>query len=514
MPIVMSLVRENSYRDSILLMAISTQTARECGVAAVSAMMATDRNKELFTTSGLMTPEIAAAKANDLAIAIKGEAEATKQAAAMVLRLLDTGLTPRPGGENGRSEEPKTIPAAKKTVPGLNLSLIAVAGDYARYEASLALAEGMDVMLYSDNISLSDELALKKLARRKGLLVMGPDCGTAIVDGTPLAFANRVARGPVGIVAASGTGLQEVSCLLHRLGVGINHAYGVGGRDLTDEIGGLSAFAAIGRLAGDPATKALVILGKPPGRETRQRILERCRAFDRPVFVHYAGISDYAAEIAAGLHPARDMTDLAEMAARHFRPGVILDEVADVRGPPVSIRTGYVCGIFGGGTLCQEAAEICGGLLSGPKASNLKIEGFTRISGKDRFSGHVFLDLGDDEFTVGRPHPMMAPDLKMDRLVETLLNPEAAVVLMDMVIGYGSHSEQAQLTAAALERAKRESGGTSAGKLVVASVCGVEEDKPSRSSQVDILKKAGVMVLPSNALAARWAARTVIPKPL
>ncbi len=509
MSVVRSVIRENNYRDSIFLMTLSVQAARESGAEAVSAMMATDRNKELFATSGLMTPEIAAAKANDLAIGIKGGAGAVDAAVAAALRLLEAAPAAKRGGGNGGSEAPKNIPAAKKVVPGLNLSLVSVAGDYARYEAALSLAAGMDVMLYSDNVSLADELALKKLAARKGLLVMGPDCGTAIIDGTPLAFANNVARGPVGIVAASGTGLQEVSCLLDRLGVGVSQAYGTGGRDLKDDIGGLTTFASIERLAADPATEALVILGKPPGRETRKRVLERCRAFGKPVFVHYIGASEYAGEVAAGLSPARDMTELAELAARHFRPGAVLDGAADAPEAPAKPQGGSLCGIFGGGTLCQEAAEICSGLLPGPKASNLKVEGFAKVSGGDRFSGHVFWDLGEDEFTVGRPHPMMAPDLKMDRLVEALLNPGVSVVLMDMVIGFGSHPEQAQLAAAALERAKRESGGASAGKLVVASVCGVEGDRPGRSGQIDILKKAGVTVLASNALAARWAAWAV-----
>ncbi len=505
MPVVRSVIREDSYRDSIFLMTLSAQAAREGGAEAVSAMMATDRNKDLFAASGLLTPEIAAAKPNDLAIAIRGDADSADRAAAAVLRLLDAA--PAKKAACGGGAAPHDLRGAVRNEPGLNLALISVAGDYARYEAALALDAGMDVMLYSDNVSIADELALKRLAARKGLLVMGPDCGTAIVNGTPLAFANRVARGPIGLVAASGTGLQEVCCLLDRLGVGVSQAYGTGGRDLKDDIGGVTAFAALDRLAGDARTEALVILGKPPGGETRKRLLERCKTLGRPVFVHYIGASDYAPEAAAGLHPARDLTELSVLAARHFKPGAVLDGEVDPPVPAEMARPGFVCGIFGGGTLCQEAAEICGPLLAGPKASNLKVEGFAKIAGGDSFAGHTFWDFGEDEFTVGRPHPMMAPDLKMERLASALRDPKVSLVLMDMVIGYGSHPRQAELAA---ETLAGEAGRGGAGKIVAASVCGVEGDNPSRSSQADILRRAGVTVLASNAQAARWAAKAVL----
>ncbi|MCC8190379.1 MAG: hypothetical protein LIP77_07040 [Planctomycetes bacterium] len=503
-----TVIKPNTYRDSIFLMKLSAQAARESGVGAVSAMMATERNKELFTASGLMTPEIEAARANDLAIAIQGEGDAAEAAVALVLRLLDEAPE-KPAAAAGETV-PTTLEQAARAMPGLNLALISVAGDYARYEAAEALAAGMDVMLYSDNISLADELALKRLARAKGRMVMGPDCGTAIIDGTPLAFANAVAPGPVGVVGASGTGLQEVICLLDRMGVGIRQAYGTGGRDLKDDIGGITTFTAIDRLAADPETKALVLLGKPPGPKTRAAIRERCRGLSMPVFIHYIGADDYTAEAAAGLTTARDLTELAVAAARHFQPGASL-QAMDAEPRPA--RGGFLCGIFGGGTLCQEAAEICGPLLQGDKASNLTVAGYRKIGGRDTFTGHVFWDLGEDEFTVGRPHPMMAPDLKMDRLVAALVDPSVSVVLMDMVIGFGSHPEQGRLAVEALARADRESNGRSRETVVVASVCGTDKDVPSLSTEWDALSRAGVTVLGSNAAAARYAARAVAGTP-
>ncbi len=507
MAAIKTVIKSDIYRDSIFLMKLSAQAAKESGVEAVSAMMATDRNKDLFTTSGLMTPEIQAAQANDLAIAIKGDDDKIENAIAAVMRLLDA--EPPQAASSGACGEqpPATLAEAVKKAKGLNLALISVAGDYARYEASQAVQNGMDVMLYSDNISIPDELNLKRMAQKKGLMVMGPDCGTAIIDGVPLAFANKVAKGPLGVVGASGTGLQEVVCLLDRLGVGISQAYGTGGRDLKDDIGGITSLAAIDRLDKDPETKALVILGKPPGDATRAKILERCRALGRPVFFHYIGASDYKAEEAAGFVSAANLTELAMKAAGHFNPKAKLDGVSETPALPKGRKPGNLVGVFGGGTLAQESAEICGRILPGEKASNLKVAGFKKISGKDSFAGHVFWDLGEDEFTVGRPHPMMAPDLKMDRVVAALCDPAVSVVLVDMVIGYGSHPAQADLMLEALKRAEKESGGTSKDKLVVASVCGTEGDRPNRSVEVGLLKSAGVVVLASNAIAAEWAAK-------
>ncbi|MCC8179624.1 MAG: hypothetical protein LIP23_01740, partial [Planctomycetes bacterium] len=479
MSAVKTVIKSDIYRDSIFLMKLSAQAAKDSGVEAVSAMMATDRNKDLFEASGLMTPEIQAAQSNDLAIAIKGDDDKVEAAIAAVMRLLDAEPD-RPASAGGCGvQAPATLDQAAKKDGKLNLALISVAGDYARYEASRALANGMDVMLYSDNISIADELNLKKLAAKKGLMVMGPDCGTAIIDGVPLAFANSVAKGPLGVVGASGTGLQEVCCLLDRLGVGISQAYGTGGRDLKDDIGGITALAAIDRLADDPETKALVILGKPPGNATRAKILDRCRQLGRPVFFHYIGASDYQAEEAAGFIAGQNLTELALAAAKHFKPDAALDGAADAPARP-KVKPGFLVGIFGGGTLAQESAEICGRILPGEKASNLTVAGFKKIAGKDTFAGHVFWDLGEDEFTVGRPHPMMAPDLKMDRVVDALCDPAVSVVLVDMVIGYGSHPAQADLMVEALNRAAEQSAGKSRDKLVVASVCGTEGDRPSR----------------------------------
>ncbi|MDR1744225.1 MAG: acyl-CoA synthetase FdrA [Planctomycetota bacterium] len=503
---IKAIVMPNSYRDSVFLMKLSGQAKEEGGADTVSAMMGTPRNKELFAASGLMTPEIQAANPNDLVIAVRAGEDKLDATINAVTRMLDEAPS-RKREESGGVAVPATIDGALAADGDLNIALISVAGDYARYEAARAVTNGMDVMLYSDNISIADELALKTMASRKKLLVMGPDCGTAIIDGTPLAFANSVRPGPVGIVAASGTGLQEAFCLLDRMGVGISQAYGTGGRDLKDDIGGLSTLTALERLGEDRNTTTIAILGKPPGDKTRTKILARCRTLGKKVFMHYMGASDYEAENQAGIGTAGNLTDFSLMVAKHINAKAQLDGKTSDHPLPDNLKAGWLCGLFGGGTLCQEAAEIAAVRLPGEKYSNLKVKGFHPIAGKDKATGHVFLDLGDDEFTVGRPHPMMAPGLKMERLTDALCNPRVTVALIDMVIGYGAHPDQANLVVQAIEKADKQSNGASRNTVVVASVTGTEGDVPGRSDQAAILEKAGVVVLASNAHAADWAIR-------
>lgn len=500
---VQSIILPDTYRDSVFLMKLSVQARDESGAEQVSAMMGTDRNKELFVRSGLSSPEVAAAKADDLVIAVQAEEALLQSALATVQQLLDAA--PKKQVVAGEAP-PQTLEQVLAGDKGVTTVLISVAGDYARYEAAKALAAGLDVMLYSDNISLENELALKKLATKKGRLLMGPDCGTAIIGGVPMAFANTVRQGPVGLIAASGTGLQEVTCLLDRLGVGVSQAYGTGGRDLKDEIGGLTALGALERLQNDPNTKYIGILGKPPGKNTRKALLEKIRQSSKPVAVHYLGSASYADEDAACIHHADDLTAFSHLLATMAEPKAPCDQIP---GPLPEIplgKTGLLRGLFSGGTLCQEAAELAAPILGNDLYSNLSIAGFTKLGAEAPSTGNAFWDFGDDEFTVGRPHPMMAPDLRMQRLVQELLDPQVSVILADMVIGFGAATGQAELFAEAVKEADVKSGGKSRGKTIVVSVCGTEGDSPSRSAESAILEKAGVNVLGSNARAAIWAA--------
>jgi FdrA protein len=502
----------DTYRDSVFLMKLSGLAREESGALQVSAMMGTARNKDLFIQSGLSTPEVEAARPDDLIVSVQAEATEIDSALDVVKNLLEAAPSRKKSGNGTLASVPQTIDQALAADKDLNLALISVAGDYARYEAAQALRAGLDVMLYSDNISTADELALKTLAVRKKRLVMGPDCGTAIINGVPLAFANTIRRGSIGLIAASGTGLQEVACLLDRFGVGLSQAYGTGGRDMKDAIGGITTLTALDRLLEDPNTQFIGILGKPPGEKTRQKLLERIKGIQKPVAVHFVGTTDYSPEDAAGIGHGGDLTAFALLLARQVDSSVNAENVLGSLPAIPQGKKGFLRGLFSGGTLCQEAAELAAPVLQKNLYSNLSVAGYASLSASEPSRGNAFWDFGDDAFTVGRPHPMMAPELRMERLVRELLDPEVSVVLLDIVIGYGAATDQAELVVEALRKADRQSHGKSREKVVVASVCGTEGDVPSRSMQARILFEDGVIVPGSNAQAVLWAAHTAAEK--
>lgn len=512
MAILRSIILPGTYRDSVFLMKISSHSAQSSGAKQVSAMMATRRNKELFARSGLLTPEIEDAGPDDLAVAVEADADRVDKAMAIVRDFL-TSTPSMPEEIAGLANVPLSLEDALLARPESSLAVISVAGDYARFEAARALEAGLDVMLYSDNISIEDELALKRLAACKNLLLMGPECGTAIVGGVPLAFANNLRSGDIGIVGASGTGIQEVTCLLDRCGLGISTAYGTGGRDLMDEIGGLSTLTALERLADDPRTKIVLVIGKAPGESTRKKLLEAYATLGKPVFVRYVGAVDNSPEESLGVRCASNLTELARIAALEIAPVLDISEI-DLPAPPAlpyreSDSSRFLRGIFSGGTYCREALEIAAPLLEGRFHTNTDFKSTVRISGTIPSREHTLLDMGGSEFTIGHPHPLVSPESKMERIVSELCDPTTAVLLTDVVLGYGVAKNQAGLLVQAVDRAAALTSGRSRTIPVVTSVCGTENDTPSRSSQVAELQDAGVIVLGNNAAAALFAARCI-----
>ncbi|MFC1491495.1 oxidoreductase, partial [Nitrospinota bacterium] len=334
---------------------------------------------------------------------------------------------------------------------------------------------------------------LKEEARERGLLVMGPDCGTAILGGVPLAFANELPRGEVGIVSASGTGLQEVSCLIARGGSGISHGIGVGGRDLSEAVGGVMALMAIDALDRDPGTRRIVLISKPPSEEVAERVLDRVARSTKPFTICFLGLSEMNLPPNAKLVPT--LTAAAEDAlGTQFLSGE--SPLTQISGMKDS-RRGWIRGLFSGGTLCAEAQFIL--RMGGEEVrSNAPVPGAKRLNGR-RIEGHILLDLGADEYTVGRPHPMIDPSVRNEQLVQVLSKVEVRAVLLDVVLGYGAHQDPAGALVSALAEVKDRRA------VVVASVCGTEEDPQVYSEQVEKLEGADVIVASSNAHAAELA---------
>ncbi|TQI78245.1 CoA binding protein [Serratia fonticola] len=504
---VMHKVFANLYQDSVSLMQISAQIGQLPGIEQASVVMGTATNLAQLRDAGL--DDGCKAGPNDLIIAVRGEATACSEALEIAHQRLNS--KPQESASDGpRTPQLVSLEMAVEQQPDLNLALISVPGDYAAAEAIKALQLDMNVMLFSDNVSLEQEKQIKQLAQRKNRLVMGPDCGTAIINGLPLGFANVVNRGSIGIVGASGTGLQEVSCRIDQLGAGISQALGTGGHDLHEAIGGISMLHGLQALAADPATQVIVLISKPPARPVAERILERAQACGKPVVVNFLGAAPEAIT-RPGITAAATLADAAEIAVAQVKGNVVADPVTII--PPQDVQMlqqasvrlpatrRAIRGVFAGGTFCYEGQLLCQ-QQGFSAASNTPVAGNAKLADIWRSQGHTLIDMGDDDFTRGRPHPMIDPTLRNQRIVAELNDADTAVVLFDLVLGYGAAAEPATELLALLSQHDNQNG-----PVLIAHVCGTEADPQQRSRQVAALRQAGVLVAGCNAQAALWASQ-------
>jgi FdrA protein len=488
MSVVLNEVRRGAYLDSVALMRIARAVQLLDGVDVAGLMIGTPANLEILRDANVLAANGAAAGPGDIVIAVRAKtADAAEAALAHARQAID-----KPRGLSGTSKSwsPRTIRAAMAESPLANLALISVPGDFAIAEARKALKLGLHAMIFSDNVSITEEVELKREARELGLLVMGPDCGTAIIGGTPLAFANVVPSGDIGIIGASGTGIQEISCLIAQAGHGVSHAIGTGGRDLKAEVGGITTLMAIDMLDADPATKHIVIVSKPPAAEVAVSVLERVGRSQKPFTICFLGDAERAMP-----KNARAVATLAS--AADSAVGRTSDTVPTATLPK---RTGIVRGLFAGGTLAAEA-QIIFRLAHLDVMSNAPVPGASPLG--DLSSTHTMLDLGADEYTRGRPHPMIEPAVRDEALAAALADKSVAVVLLDCVLGFGGHMDPAGHLAAQLRDRPK------AGPIVIASVTGTDADPQDRSLQVAKLEAVGVVIAPSNATAASLAAEIV-----
>ena len=499
-------VVRNLYRDSVSLMQLSSALGALPGIVQASVVMATEANLALLRAAGLVKGTVQAGP-NDLLIALEGKSD---DALAGAFEQAESGLRSEPvqTGNGPAAVAPRSIRMAVAAEPAASLALISTPGEYAAAEARKALASGLDVMLFSDNVSLEDEIALKKLARSRGRIVMGPDCGTAIVNGVPLAFANVVRRGPVGCVAASGTGLQQVTCLIDRLGSGISHAIGTGGHDLHKDVGGITMLAGIRALGADPSTKVLVLISKPPAPEVARKVLRAASGIGKPVVVNFVGAAPGSIN-GRNLHPVQTLEDAAHAAvalAQGRKPGAKHGRPTRVKRPRFAASQRFVRGLYSGGTFCYEASMLLGEAL--PNVwSNAPVRAEQRIQDVWKSREHTLVDLGDDEFTRGRPHPMIDHRLRNERIIKEAADPKTAVILLDVVLGYGSHPDPASMMVPAIEAARKRAGKRPL--AFVGSVCGTDADPQNRARQEAALRAAGMILAPSNAAAVRLAASLV-----
>ena len=514
--IIKCLVKKGAYHDSVSLMKTAKELNAVEGVMDSAIVMATKENKGIVRNSGLYNSELDKAGDNDLVITVKArDPKSADKALKKAEELLTRKFRPAPCGASG-GVNAKGIGNAVEMLGGANLAVISVAGRFAGKVAMDCLERNMHVMLFSDNIPLETEIELKKTALKKDLLLMGPDCGTAIINGAPLCFANAVNRGGIGIVAASGTGLQEVSTLISNEGAGISQAIGTGSRDVKKEIGASTLLQGLKALAKDRNTTLILIVSKPPHPEVLAKILAEVKKINKPVVSVMLG-GEASLPGKKDFYPARTLEEaalkavyLAQDGNAHKAKERLFDINTRVRAAAASAagnktkKQKYLRGLFSGGTFVSEA-QIVFNDTTGALWSNAPLDKKYKLPDSLKLKENCVIDLGEDEFTVGRPHPMIDFSLRNKLIVSEARNPETAVILLDVVLGYGANMQPLADILPSIREAFRINKTLS----IAASVTGTETDPQVRSKVVEGLSKAGVLVMPSNASACRLAGAIV-----
>jgi FdrA protein len=503
-------VKRNEYHDSIQLMRISEELRKIDGVKQLMVMMATPSNKQILNSMGLSNTDTESAGKNDMIVALRAVGrEVIEEVLAAMERLFKLGEEKKKGQRVYHS-----IDAALKAMPDANLCLISLPGEYAVEQAQKALRAGLHVVVYSDNVPLEDDRALKELATEKGLLCMGPDCGVANINGVAFLTASVVQKGPIGIIGASGSGTQLIAALTEREGLGVSQAIGVGGKDLKDEVGGLSMLAGISALANDPETEVVVLVSRTPGEATLIKILEKVKQSAKPVVVYFIGGDAEIIEKYGGI-PAADLEDAALKAVNLVKKKPLeksdftleqdeINKILDKETSGINKNQQYLRGLYCGGTFCDEAIaqlqSYIGDVWSNtPKREELRLED-TFVSKE-----HTVIDLGDEEFTMGRPHPVIDPEPVRMAILREGKKEDTAVLLLDFILGPAINPDPVGSVINQIKEVKTFHSLSGGYLSVVASVCGTDGDPQNLTRQTQLLEKSGVVVMPSNAQAARLA---------
>lgn len=508
-----TIIRSNAYYDSVTLMRISTEAGKLEGVSDVLVGMGTELNKDTLRNVELLTKEAEAASPNDLMIGVRAE-DADK--IDEVFKKIEEMFSIK---KNTKSEDKQKIYERIEEVgslnEGYNMAVISVPGVYAAREAKNALDQGMHVFLFSDNVTVEEEIELKDCANKRGLLLMGPDCGTAIINGVPLGFANRVRRGNIGIVGASGTGTQQVTTLIDTLGAGVSQVIGTGGRDLSQKVGGRTTLAALDALNEDGATEVVVIISKPPALEVAEKIFNKAGKMKKKVILCLLG-----AKLMDNLPDnITQCTSLEETAVRASAIALnsevylneketnlsLIEEFKKMRKPEQK----YVRALFGGGTLCDETMTLFR-QKNIPMFSNIPLDESETLEDVEKSQGNTLLDMGDDYFTRGKPHPMIEPSLRTKRIITDALDRETAVMLLDIELGHGCHPDPAGVAVTGAVEANKKLQMENRRVLWIAALIGTADDPQNMQEQIKKLRDAGFVVYESNIRAAELAASLVL----
>ncbi|MDV3124904.1 acyl-CoA synthetase FdrA [Mycobacterium sp. 21AC1] len=491
-------MRTNAYADSMSLMGLSAKVNDLPYVIKAVIGMATELNKGVMGDVGLLTPEVEAATSRDQVLVVQCATEADCDRALAEVDIIRANTEAAGGGDSVF----RTAREAFAQTPGANMVLISVPGEYAAAEARQALSAGKNVMIFSDNVSVSDELELKTFGHEHGLLVMGPDCGTAIINNVGLCFANAVRPGNIGIVAASGTGSQELSVRVDALGAGISQLIGVGGRDLSEDIGGVMMRDGLAMLDADPDTAVIVVLSKPPADAVATRVLDAVTAVSTPVVVCFIGSPHDGSVDNGRVTVATNTRDAALAAVRLATGNPSLTDTTSYDFPYSDIHTGwapgqrFIRGLFCGGTVCDEIFHVIRAAHE-DTFTNIAKTPANLLSPGESSRGHTLIDLGADEFTRGRPHPMIDPTLRNSRIVAEATDPKTAVIALDFELGRGSHPAPVSAAVSAIQQARKVAAESGRTLEFIAYVLGTDTDPQGKADQISALDDLGVRVVAS-----------------
>ena len=500
-------IRKNQYYDSVFLMSVNKRISQAKGVQQTAVLMGSPVNKQLLAGIGIQGAQIDAAQPNDLVVAVIAE---TPQIVDDVLGRLDEWL--QAIEESAPESSLHTLEDGLIRKPNANLVVISVPGNYAAREAKKALEAGLNVFLFSDNVSIEDELKLKQYATRQKLLVMGPDCGTSLIGGVGIGFANVVRKGSIGAIGAAGTGLQEFTSQVHNAGFGISHAIGTGSHDLSDKIGGLTSLAAMDALESDPQTKIIAIISKPPGSNTLDKLIKRIKVCKKPVIGCFLGTHVEPEGLPANFQATctiDEAVQLATMTADGKQVALLnpftpqeLEWIAKERKAWSSGQK-YLRGLFAGGTFCYQSQQI---LENDNIAvySNTPLNQKYKLANPDHSLGHTVVDMGDGYYTVGKPHPMIDGTMRKQRILVESRDSQLAVLLLDFILGYNASMDPVGDLLDALIEARHAVDQRGGALTVVASICGTESDPQDLTLQTTMLQEAGVFVFRSNAKAVSF----------
>ena len=497
-----TVVKKGSYHDSVVLMLLTNHISTIEGVKKVSIMMATPANKDIFKQSGLDTEELMASTANDMVIVADIDDESMMDTILQETDAFFQKQNSAAAGKKGK-ESVKSWDKALRELPDANLAVISIPGAYAALEADRALDLGMNVFMFSDNVTIEDEKALKEKAHAKGLSVMGPDCGTGIIQSVPIAFTNKVNPGSIGIIGASGTGIQELTTIIDRLGEGVTNAIGIGGRDLNAKIGGITMMDMIDAMESDDSVKVLIVISKPPAQEVRQKISDRLSICKKPVVTLFVGEKpEYHEE---NFYHTYTLDEAARLAVSLVRGETVPEATVDIDESEFFQKeeNKTIKAYYSGGTLANEAAMLIKDAMD-VKVPPEDIEGYML-----QLDGNIVVDLGDDAYTQGKPHPMIDPAKRIECMQEAVDDPSTGVILLDIMLGYGSHADMAGALLPTIKELQAKAAAANRKVFFVATVCGTRRDYQGYDEAVNKLKEAGVIVCENNKLACRTAIRAI-----